>query len=92
MSVKIPRRTYAICMDPREAIVCARPIRLIAEVNKTSPYTVTRSPSAAARSSATHGPKLNCTRESEHGALDLVDHQPLIIDHWGIVTGDVGVR
>jgi len=32
------------------------------------------------------------TRESEHGALDLVITNAVILDHWGIVKADVGVR
>ncbi len=31
-------------------------------------------------------------RESEHGALDLVITNALIIDHWGIVKADIGIR
>jgi urease subunit alpha len=32
------------------------------------------------------------TRESSPGALDLVITNALIIDHWGIVKGDIGIR
>jgi urease subunit alpha len=32
------------------------------------------------------------TRESEPGALDLVVTNAVIMDHWGIVKGDVGIR
>jgi urease subunit alpha len=32
------------------------------------------------------------TRESPHGALDLVITNAVILDHWGIVKGDVGIR
>ena len=38
------------------------------------------------------GQSSTATRESEHGALDLVITNALIIDHWGIVKADVGVR
>src|SRR5208282_3633716 len=38
------------------------------------------------------GQSSTATRESERGALDLVITNALIIDHWGIVKADVGVR
>jgi urease subunit alpha len=38
------------------------------------------------------GQSSTATRESEHGALDLVITNALIIDHWGIVKADIGVR
>ncbi len=31
-------------------------------------------------------------REGEHGALDLVITNAVILDHWGIVKGDIGIR
>jgi urease subunit alpha len=31
-------------------------------------------------------------REGEHGALDLVITNAIILDHWGIVKGDIGIR
>src|SRR6202035_3835848 len=38
------------------------------------------------------GQSSTAVRESEQGALDLVITNALIIDHWGIVKADVGVR
>ncbi|GHO42492.1 urease subunit alpha [Ktedonospora formicarum] len=32
------------------------------------------------------------TREGPHGALDLVITNALIIDYWGIVKGDIGIK
>lgn len=32
------------------------------------------------------------TREAESGALDLVITNAIIVDHWGIVKGDIGVK
>jgi urease subunit alpha len=38
------------------------------------------------------GQSARALRESQPGALDLVITNALIIDHWGIVKGDIGVR
>src|SRR5260370_11844705 len=38
------------------------------------------------------GQSSTATREGLHGALDLVITNALIIDHWGIVKGDIGIR
>src|SRR5215211_6115286 len=38
------------------------------------------------------GQSSRAVREGEHGALDLVITNALVIDHWGIVKGDIGVR
>jgi urease subunit alpha len=32
------------------------------------------------------------TRTGEHGALDLVITNAIIVDHWGIVKGDIGIK
>jgi urease subunit alpha len=38
------------------------------------------------------GQSSGAVREIENGALDLVITNALIIDHWGIVKGDIGVK
>src|SRR2546422_6416851 len=38
------------------------------------------------------GQSSTTTREGEPGALDLVITNALIVDHWGIVKGDIGIR
>lgn len=38
------------------------------------------------------GQSSRVTREEENGALDLVITNALIIDHWGIVKGDIGIK
>ena len=38
------------------------------------------------------GQSSTATRESKQGALDLVITNALIIDHWGIVKADIGIR
>ena len=37
------------------------------------------------------GQSSGAVREGERGALDLVITNALIIDHWGVVKGDIGV-
>src|SRR2546430_1193189 len=38
------------------------------------------------------GQSSRAPREATHGALDLVITNALVIDHWGIVKGDIGVK
>ena len=38
------------------------------------------------------GQSSRATREGTNGALDLVITNALIIDHWGIVKGDIGIK
>jgi urease subunit alpha len=38
------------------------------------------------------GQSSTAIREAEHGALDLVITNALIVDYWGIVKADIGVR
>src|ERR1700736_5106172 len=38
------------------------------------------------------GQSSTATREGVSGALDLVITNALIVDHWGIVKGDIGIR
>src|SRR5262249_37491109 len=38
------------------------------------------------------GQSSTATREGTPGALDLVITNALIVDHWGIVKGDIGIR
>jgi urease subunit alpha len=94
MSVKIPRRTYADLYGPtRGDRVRLADTELIAEVEQD--YTVygdeiTFGGGKVIRDGM--GQSSTATRESENGALDLVITNALIIDHWGIVKADVGVR
>ena len=94
MSVKIPRRVYADLYGPtRGDRVRLADTELIAEVEQD--YTVygdeiTFGGGKVIRDGM--GQSSIATRESEHGALDLVITNALIIDHWGIVKADVGVR
>ena len=38
------------------------------------------------------GQSSTALREGDHGALDLVITNAVILDHWGIVKGDIGIK
>src|SRR5690242_8069442 len=38
------------------------------------------------------GQSSTATREGENGTLDLVITNAIIVDHWGIVKGDIGIK
>jgi urease subunit alpha len=94
MSVKIPRRTYADLYGPtRGDRVRLADTELIAEVEQDYAVygdEITFGGGKVIRDGM--GQSSTATRESEHGVLDLVITNALIIDHWGIVKADVGVR
>jgi urease subunit alpha len=94
MSVKIPRRTYADLYGPtRGDRVRLADTDLIAEVERDYAVygdEITFGGGKVIRDGM--GQSSTATRESEHGALDLVITNALIIDHWGIVKADIGVR
>ncbi len=94
MSVKIPRRTYADLYGPtRGDRVRLADTELIAEVEQDYAVygdEITFGGGKVIRDGM--GQSSTAARESEHGALDLVITNALIIDHWGIVKADVGVR
>jgi urease alpha subunit len=94
MSVKIPRRTYADLYGPTTGDrVRLADTELIAEVEQDFAIygdEITFGGGKVIRDGM--GQSSTATRESEHGALDLVITNALIIDHWGIVKADVGVR
>jgi urease subunit alpha len=94
MSVKIPRRTYADLYGPtRGDRVRLADTDLIAEVEHDYAVygdEITFGGGKVIRDGM--GQSSTATRESGHGTLDLVITNALIIDHWGIVKADVGVR
>jgi urease subunit alpha len=94
MSVKIPRRTYADLYGPTLGDrVRLADTELIAEVEYDHAVygdEITFGGGKVIRDGM--GQSSTATRESEHGALDLVITNALVIDHWGIVKADVGVR
>jgi urease subunit alpha len=94
MSVKIPRRTYTDLYGPTKGDrVRLADTELIAEVERDFAVygdEITFGGGKVIRDGM--GQSSTATRESDPGALDLVITNALIIDHWGIVKADVGVR
>src|SRR6202048_3860844 len=94
MSLNIPRRTYADLYGPTTGDrVRLADTELIIEVEKD--FTVygdeiTFGGGKVIRDGM--GQSSRATREGPHGALDLVITNALIIDYWGIVKGDIGVK
>ena len=94
MSLNIPRRTYADLYGPTTGDrVRLADTELIVEVERdftTYGDEVTFGGGKVIRDGM--GQSSGAARESGHGALDLVITNALVIDHWGIVKGDIGVR
>jgi urease subunit alpha len=94
MSVKLARRTYADLYGPTTGDrVRLADTELIVEVEKDfTSYgdEITFGGGKVIRDGM--GQSSTATRESQPGTLDLVITNALIVDHWGIVKGDIGVR
>jgi urease subunit alpha len=94
MSLKIPRRTYADLYGPTTGDrIRLADTELIIEIEKD--YThygdeITFGGGKVIRDGM--GQSASATREREHGALDLVITNAVILDHWGIVKADVGIK
>jgi urease subunit alpha len=94
MSLQIPRRTYADLYGPTTGDrVRLADTDLLVEVERD--YTtygdeVTFGGGKVIRDGM--GQSSTVTREGLQGALDLVITNALIIDYWGIVKGDIGIR
>ncbi len=94
MSLRIPRRTYADLYGPTTGDrVRLADSALIVEVEHD--YTVygdeiTFGGGKVIRDGM--GQSSSATRAAPRGVLDLVITNALIIDHWGIVKGDIGIR
>ncbi len=92
MSLKIPRRTYADLYGPTAGDrVRLADTELIIEVERDFTHygdEITFGGGKVIRDGM--GQSAGATRAS--GVLDLVITNALIIDHWGIVKGDIGIR
>ncbi len=94
MSLRIPRQTYADLYGPTTGDrVRLADTELVIEVERD--YTVygdeiTFGGGKVIRDGM--GQSSRATREGSNGALDLVITNALIIDHWGIVKGDIGIK
>src|SRR5579862_6617486 len=93
MSAKLARRTYADLYGPTTGDrVRLADTELIVEVEKD--YTaygdeITFGGGKVIRDGMGQS---GVTREAAPGALDLVITNAIVIEHWGIVKGDIGVR
>jgi urease subunit alpha len=94
MSLKIPRRTYADLYGPTTGDrIRLADTELIIEIEKDFTHygdEITFGGGKVIRDGM--GQSACATREREHGALDLVITNAVILDHWGIVKADVGVK
>jgi urease subunit alpha len=94
MSLKIPRRTYAELYGPTTGDrIRLADTELIIEIEKDFTHygdEITFGGGKVIRDGM--GQSASATREREHGALDLVITNAVILDHWGIVKADVGVK
>jgi len=94
MTLSIPRRTYADLYGPTTGDrVRLADTELIIEVEKD--FTVYGDEIAFGGGKVIRdgmGQSSRVTREGSGGALDLVITNALVVDHWGIVKGDIGVK
>ncbi|GHO58817.1 urease subunit alpha [Ktedonobacter robiniae] len=94
MSLHIPRQTYADLYGPTVGDrVRLADTDLVIEVEQdftTYGDEITFGGGKVIRDGM--GQSSRATREGANGALDLVITNALIIDHWGIVKGDIGVK
>jgi urease subunit alpha len=94
MSLEIPRRTYADLYGPTKGDrIRLADTELVIEVehdHATYGDEVTFGGGKVIRDGM--GQSSTAIREGDHGALDLVITNAVIIDHWGIVKGDIGIR
>ncbi len=94
MSSRIPRRTYSDLYGPTTGDrVRLADTELIIEIERD--YTtygdeITFGGGKVIRDGM--GQSSRATRDAAPGALDLVITNAIIIDHWGIVKADIGVR
>jgi len=94
MTLNIPRRTYADLYGPTTGDrVRLADTELIVEVEKdftTYGDEITFGGGKVIRDGM--GQSSIVTRDDSPGALDLVITNALVIDHWGIVKGDIGIK
>jgi urease subunit alpha len=94
VSLKIPRRTYADLFGPTKGDrIRLADTEIIIEVEKDFTHygdEITFGGGKVIRDGM--GQSSGAKREGPHGALDLVITNAVILDHWGIVKGDIGVK
>ena len=94
MSLGIPRRTYADLYGPTTGDrIRLADTELIIEVERDSTHygdEITFGGGKVIRDGM--GQSSSALREGERGALDLVITNAVILDHWGIVKADIGIK
>ncbi len=94
MSLQIPRRTYADLYGPTAGDrIRLADTELVIEVEKDFTHygdEITFGGGKVIRDGM--GQSSGALREETNGALDLVITNAVIVDHWGIVKGDIGVK
>jgi len=94
MSFLIPRRTYADLYGPTKGDrVRLADTDLIIEIEKDFTHygdEITFGGGKVIRDGM--GQSSTALRETQSGALDLVITNAVILDHWGIVKGDIGIK
>ena len=94
MSLKIPRRTYADLFGPTKGDrIRLADTDLIIEIEKDFTHygdEITFGGGKVIRDGM--GQSSTAKREGEYGALDLVITNAVILDYWGIVKADIGIK
>ena len=94
MSLQIPRRTYADLYGPTTGDrIRLADTELIIEIEKDFTHygdEITFGGGKVIRDGM--GQSSGALRERPHGTLDLVITNAVILDHWGIVKGDIGIK
>jgi urease subunit alpha len=94
MSLSIPRRTYADLYGPTTGDrIRLADTDLIIEIEKDFTHygdEITFGGGKVIRDGM--GQSSTAVREAQSGALDLVITNAVILDHWGIVKGDIGIK
>lgn len=94
MSLQIPRKTYADLYGPTKGDrVRLGDTELFIEIEQDFAHygdEITFGGGKVIRDGM--GQSSSTLREAENGALDLVITNAIVVDHWGIVKADVGVK
>jgi urease subunit alpha len=94
MSLEIPRRVYADLYGPTTGDrIRLADTELIIEIEKDFTHygdEITFGGGKVIRDGM--GQSSGAVREGKNGALDLVITNAVVLDHWGIVKGDIGIK
>src|SRR5271165_6471033 len=94
MTLSIPRRTYADLYGPTAGDrIRLADTELVIEIEKDFTHygdEITFGGGKVIRDGM--GQSSTATRERQNGVLDLVITNAVILDHWGIVKADIGIK